>query len=205
MKNKNGNKEHLKGLKAELKDCEQVRDEAAEKMADLEKLASERDEFRDNFLRLSADYDNARKRMDREKTDVIKYANEGLIAELFPILDSFDSAISSISQTEKDRPFLDGLKLLQDKFHKVLEDNGLAVMKSVGEKFDPMKHEALMKVNSDIYGDGIVAEELRKGYMLGDRVLRPAMVKVSIKEEPAPPSAAQDEIKKDENNNNKLP
>lgn len=150
---------------------------------ELEKKAAERDEYYDKYVRSQAEYENAKKRMEKDKEDFVRFANESIISELFPILDSFDSAMNTIEKTEKDKNILDGLKMLQDKFHKVLEDNGLSVMTTVGEKFDPIKHEAVMKVSNDKFQDGFIAEEVRKGYMLNGKVLRPAMVKVAVKEE----------------------
>lgn len=152
-------------------------------IVELTKKASERDEYYDKYVRALADYDNAKKRMERDTRDFIKFANEAIISELFPILDSFDSAISSIEKDNKENPFLEGLRMLDKKFHKVLEENGLSAIKTVGEKFDPIKHEAIMKVVTDKYGDGVVAEEVRKGYILNGKVLRPAMVKVATKEQ----------------------
>jgi len=157
--------------------------ELEKRIQELGKKAAERDEYYDKYVRVLAEYDNARKRIEKDATEIVKFANEAIINELFPILDSFDSAISGIEKMDKNSQFLEGFKLLQKKFHKVLEDNGLQVMTSTGEKFDPIKHEAVMRVQSDTYDDGIVAEELRKGYMLKGKVLRPAMVKVVVKDE----------------------
>ncbi|NQT22293.1 MAG: nucleotide exchange factor GrpE [Candidatus Omnitrophica bacterium] len=153
--------------------------ELEKQVEELSKKASERDEYHDKYLRTEAEFVNARKRMERDSRDFVKFANENIISELFPILDSFDSAMQQMENKQKESPFLDGLKMLQKKFHKVLEDNGLLVVDSLGEKFDPIKHEAVMKIESDKYKEGCVAEELRKGYMLNGKVLRPAMVKVS--------------------------
>jgi len=152
-------------------------------LKELEKKAAERDEYFDKCARAQADYDNARKRMEKDMRDSVKYANESLIGELFPILDSFDGAMAALEKREEDKGVLDGLKMIQSKFHKVLESNGLSVVKTVGEKFDPVMHEAVMKIHDDKFGDGVVAEELRKGYTLYGKVLRPAMVKVSVKDE----------------------
>jgi len=153
------------------------------RLIDVEKKAAERDDYYEKYVRLLADYDNARKRMQKETSDFYKFANERLIRELFPTLDSFDSAITGMEKDGKAKPFLDGLKLLQEQFHKVLESNGLSVMTSVGGKFDPIMHEAVMRVPAEGCDDGTITEELRKGYMLNGRVLRPAMVKVAYSDE----------------------
>jgi len=165
----------------EKKETEQK--DLEKRILELEKKAVERDEYYDKYMRLAADFDNACRRMEKDRADYIKFANEMVIGELFPILDSFDSAMGNIEISEKEKPFVQGLKLIQDKFHKVLEGHGLSVITSLGEKFDPVRHEAVMKVDTDKYPEGVVAEELRKGYMLNGKVLRPAMVKVAYKEE----------------------
>lgn len=168
------------------KDKEDTRNKIGDlekRILDLEKKAIERDEYYDKYMRALAEHDNARKRIEKDTAEFVKFANESILRELFPILDSFDTAIASMDKTEKDRTLLDGLKLLQKKFHKVLEDNGLSLMTSIGGKFDPIKHEAVMKIHSDKHEDGTVVEELRKGYMLNGKVLRPAMVKVAMREE----------------------
>ena len=153
-----------------------------EEIAEIDQLkakAAERDEFYDKYVRTNAEFDNARKRMEKDAASVVSFANERIISELFPILDSFDSAIENLNSLKTDSKIMEGLTLLQKKFHKVLEDNGLTLMECKGQKFDPIKHEAVMKVPSEDVQDGFIAEELRKGYMLYNRVLRPAMVKVA--------------------------
>ena len=172
---KNVSKEHAKNQNDEKIDSARI--------AELEKKANERDEYYDKYVRLSAEFDNARKRMEKDRIDFIKFANEAIIKELFPILDSFDSAIQNMEKVEKDKAILEGLKLLQGKFHKVLESNGLSVMSAAGEKFDPLKHEAVLRVHSDKHPEGTITEEVRNGYFLNGRMLRPAMVKVAFKED----------------------
>jgi molecular chaperone GrpE len=106
--------------------------------------------------------------------------------EFFPIMDSFDSAVSSIETSNDKEAFLKGLKMLQKEFHRILEVNGLKKLKSVGEKFNPHFHEAEAEIHTDKFPEGIIVEEIRGGYTLNERLLRPALVKVSkgvIKEE----------------------
>jgi len=147
-------------------------------------------DYKDKWLRALAEYDNLKKRFEKEKTDTIKFSNQLLIMELFPIMDSFDSAINSVESSNDKESFLKGLKMLQKEFHRILEMNGLKKIKSVGEKFDPGVHQAEEEVATDKFPTGIVAEEIMSGYMLNDRVLRPALVKVSKGKEGA---KAQDE------------
>jgi len=136
-------------------------------------------DYKDKWLRALAEYDNLKKRSERERTETIKFSNQFLIAELFPIMDSFDSAISSVVSSNDKEAFLKGLKLLQGEFHRILEVNGLKKIKTVGEKFDPNFHQAEEEVETDKFPAGVIAEEIRSGYTLNDRLLRPAVVKVS--------------------------
>ena len=136
-------------------------------------------DYKDKWLRALADYDNLKKRVEKEKTETIRFSTQFLIIELFPIMDSFDSAMKSIEHSKDKESFLKGLKMLQNEFHKVLETNGLKKMKAVGEKFDPNIHQAEEEVYTDKFPAGTIAEEIRGGYLLNDRLLRPAFVKVS--------------------------
>ncbi len=140
---------------------------------------AEIDEYKDKWLRALAEYENLKKRAEKEKVETIKFSNQFLIIELFPIMDSFDSAMSSIKTSNDKESFLKGLKMLQKEFHRILEVNGLKKLKSVGEKFDPNFHEAHEEIYTDKFSEGIIVEEIRSGYTLSDRLLRPALVKVS--------------------------
>ena len=136
-------------------------------------------DYKDSCLRALADYDNLKKRVEREKSEYVRFSNQLLIAELFPIMDSFDTAINAVENSNDKESFLKGLKMLQGEFHRILEVNGLKKIKTVGEKFDPNFHEASEEVESDKFPEGITVEEVRSGYTLNDRLLRPAVVKVS--------------------------
>ncbi|MDD4202315.1 MAG: nucleotide exchange factor GrpE [Candidatus Omnitrophica bacterium] len=163
----------------EVKEEKKLDEQNDDEIEQLKKKAQERDFYYDKYVRTLAEHDNTRKRLEKDTENFIRFANEKIIGELFPILDSFDSAIENLQKTDADQKTKQGMELLQKKFHKVLEDNGLSVMNCKGEKFDPIKHEAVMKVESNEVEDGHVLEVLRTGYMLNDRVLRPAMVQVA--------------------------
>jgi len=120
---------------------------------------------------LQADFDNYRKKFDREREDVVRFANETLVRELLPILDDFDGAL----KTEKSK----GLVALHAKILKTLYHAGLEPIDSLGKEFDPHLHEALLRDKSD-KPEGTVIEELRKGYSLKGKVIRPSGVKVSV-------------------------
>ena len=154
-------------------------DPIPEEIKDKKEIAEDTTDYKDKWLRSLADYENLQKRLEKEKIDTIKFSNQMIIMELFPIMDSFDSAIASIDKSKDKESFLQGLKMLQKEFHRVLEANGLKKMKTIGEKFDPNIQEALEEVESSKFPEGIIVEEIRSGYTLNDRLLRPAIVKVS--------------------------
>ena len=146
---------------------------------ELKKKADERDEFYNRWIKVHADYENTRKRMEKEKLGYVKFANEMLIGNLFPIVDNFDMALLAMDTAKDKEAVMDGIRLVQKEFHKVLEDNGVEKIKTDGEQFDPHVHEAVLAVESDEHSDGMVTEEVRAGYKLNDRLLRPAQVKVA--------------------------
>ena len=147
----------------------------------LKKKAKLCDERYDRLLRLQAEFDNARKRMAKERAEFIKYANEDLICRFLPVLDNFERALVHAGEGQNARSILEGIKLIQKQMNEVLTNYGLKQIPSVGEKFDPNRHEAIMKVESETHEDGTVIEEVQKGYTLNDRLIRPAAVKVTVK------------------------
>ena len=135
------------------------------------------DELTDTLKRLQAEFENYKKRVDKEKTEFVKYAHADLIAQMLPVLDSFEIALKNTTEKEK---FVEGIKIIYAQLYSVLEAEGLKPIKATGEKFDPYKHEVLMKEESDKPDDTIL-EEFQKGYMLNDKVLRHSKVKISGK------------------------
>ena len=123
---------------------------------------------------LQADFDNYRKKFDKEKDDIRRLANEDLIKEFLPIIDEFEIALNEI---ENGRDKI-GLGLLYKKLLKTLENHGLKHIDALGKKFDPNFHEILLKEMSD-KEDGIILEELQKGYLLKSKVIRPSKVKIA--------------------------
>ncbi|MEM3091329.1 MAG: nucleotide exchange factor GrpE [Candidatus Pacearchaeota archaeon] len=154
--------------------------ELEEKIKNLEKELEEKTKLAEERLNqikyLQADFDNYRKNFDKEKEKIIELANENLIKELLVIIDDFERSLHSI-ENEKNK---EGLMLLHKKFFKLLENYGLKKIESLGKKFDPYYHEALLKERSD-KEDGIVLEEIQPGYLLKSKVIRHSKVKVSEK------------------------
>lgn len=132
----------------------------------------------DKYVRLQADFDNYRKRSFKERADFVKFANEGLIVELLSILDNFERGIKS-AELKKDYGLLhQGVDMILKQLHSLLETKGLSRIKSLGQKFDPHQHEAVEVVEKDGAEEDVITDELQSGYILGGRVIRPAMVKV---------------------------
>lgn len=141
-------------------------------------------ELTETLQRLQAEFENYKKYIEKEKAEFAKYAKAELIEKLLPLLDSFEMALKNTADKEK---FIKGVELIYSQLYSLLEKEGLRKIKTQG-KFDPHFHEVLLKEKSDKEED-IILEELQKGYMLGDKVLRHSKVKVSkCKSEKTPPS-----------------
>jgi molecular chaperone GrpE len=132
------------------------------------------------WQRAQADFINYKKRNEQEKQDLSKFANSVLILNLLPVLDDFERAFSSLPPKMGNLSWLDGIKLVERKLWAVLQAQGVSPIKALGQPFDPQFHEA---VRQDKGKDGIVIEEVQKGYMIDDRVIRPTMVVVGNGEE----------------------
>lgn len=137
-------------------------------------------DYQDKLLRFQADFENMRKRLQREKEDFIKFANEGMILELLNILDDLERAVSLAETKHQDLPaFLKGVEMILAHLYEMLKESGVRAIEARGKLFDPHLHEALMQVEDKDKPENTVIEELQKGYLLNDRVIRTAKVKVS--------------------------
>ena len=146
---------------------------------ELDELKKEAGEYKDKWLKVHAEYENTRKRLEKEKHDHIKFANEDIISKLFPIMDNFDMAFAAMEKAEDKEAVMEGIKLVQKEFHRILEENGVERIETVGKEFDPNLHEAVQAVDTEDVPDGEIVEEVRSGYLLNGRLLRPAQVKVA--------------------------
>ncbi|MWV45307.1 nucleotide exchange factor GrpE [Paenibacillus sp. HJL G12] len=147
---------------------------------EVQRLQTLADDYQQRALRTQADFDNFRKRTQKEKEDFAKYASSKLITELLPIIDNFDRAITAAGDIADNDSFAKGVGMIFRQLESVLKSEGLEPMDTIGQPFNPEFHQAIMQVESDEHEEGVVVEEVQKGYMLKDRVLRPAMVKVSM-------------------------
>ncbi len=141
------------------------------------------DEEKDRYLRMGAEFDNFRKRTQREREELIKYANEKLISELIDIMENLERGVENAKKMDNKDKLIEGMELIYKQFKGVLEKNGLTPIKALGEKFDPYRHEAMMQTLTDEYEDGTILEEFTRGYMLNNRVIRYSKVRVSKKKE----------------------
>ncbi len=159
-----------------------------EQLDELKTRAAKADDHWDRLLRTTADFENFKKRAAREKQDAIKYANEALMEKLVTILDNFDMAMASVQTASADAasPLQTGISMIYQQFKNTLAEAGLEEVDAAGQKFDPNWHEAVSQEESTEAADGQVLQQLRKGYKLRDRLLRPATVIVARK--PAEPS-----------------
>jgi molecular chaperone GrpE len=145
----------------------------------IEESEKEKQEFNEKYLRLNADFDNFRKRMQKEKIDLIKYANEDIIIDFLNVIDNFDRAIDGAEKAEDMKTVIEGIKMVQKQFHDTLEKRGLSLVNCIGEDFDPHLHEAMLHEETDEVKEGQILEELQKGYKLNDKVIRYPKVKVA--------------------------
>ena len=138
----------------------------------------ERDDFRDRWMRKGAEFDNYRKRVERERREQGDQAVNDLLQQLLLVVDDFDRALT-VDAGEGGEAYRKGVELIHAKLHDLLRRQGLRPLDAVGADFDPNVHEAVVHEASPDHREGEVIGELRKGYMMGDRLLRPALVKVA--------------------------
>ena len=145
---------------------------------DVTDLERERDDFRDRWMRKSAEFDNYRKRIERERREQADQAVVDLLQELLLVVDDFDRALT-VDAGDGDPAYRKGVELIHGKLHDILRKHGVRPFDALGADFDPNVHQAVVHEASADHREGEVIGELRKGYMINDRLLRPAMVKVA--------------------------
>jgi len=153
--------------------------ELAKLREELEMKQQEAKNNYDRFIRQVAELENFKKRAAREKEEAIRYGNEGLIRDLLPVIDNLERAISHAKGGGNGQPLVEGVALVLKGLSDVLNKHGLEQIPAAGQRFDPARHEAMAQVASDVHEPNTVIEEHHKGYMLKDRLLRPALVTVA--------------------------
>ena len=174
--------------KEEKKQAENQKEKQEEKIItlkeseylELKEEAEKAKEYWDKILRLQADFDNSRKRLEKEKQDFVKFANEGIILELLNILDDLERTVGLAESQHQDlSSFLKGVEMILAHLYEMLKEYGVKPIEAEGKIFDPHLHEAMMQVENKEIPEHTVVEEMQKGYMLNDRVIRTSKVRVS--------------------------
>lgn len=171
--------------------AEEVVEETADKEAEESTLKSEEtkkgtdpkdaiiEELKDKNTRQMAEFDNYRKRTEKEKSAMYEIGAKDIIEKILPIVDNFERGLGTLSDEEKSSPFADGMDKVFKQLTKALEDMNVKAIEAVGKEFDPNFHNAVMHVDDDSVGDNIIVEEFQKGYTYRDSVVRHSMVKVA--------------------------
>ena len=155
---------------------DEVREDQPEDAADAEANSEEDEAVNTKYLRLMADFQNFKRRVEKEKSDIYAYANEKLVSQLLDVIDNFERALL---HEEADDSYVEGMKMIFKQLTGVLEKAGLEEINALGEDFDPNFHNAVMTEDNDDYDSGKVTEVMQKGYLLNKKVIRPSMVKVN--------------------------
>ena len=177
---KEDHKENLSPLKEAKKGDELVAISKKE-LEELKEKAKLKDEYYDRSLRIQAEFENFQKRMGKERIEFLNFANQALIYELLNIIDNFERAVAAADKTNDHKLLHQGVEMILKDMHNLLKEKGLSKIESVGQAFDPNKHEAISQEESGQQPDHTIIEELQTGYMINGRVVRPAKVKVSVK------------------------
>ncbi len=158
---------------------EQTEVEETAEVDPLEVALAEAADYKDKYLRAHADFENSKKRLEKDKMNAVSYANESFAKDILAVMDSFENALASMEESEDSSEVLEkmkeGINLTHEQLKKVLEKNHIKAIECEGE-FDPEVHQAIMQVESDAHKEGEVVQVMQKGYTIKDRVLRPAMV-----------------------------
>ena len=155
-----------------------------EELSNTKKIVQEKDNLSREYLkhleRLQADFDNYKKRQEKKQREFIEFANERLINNLLSVIDNLERALDSTKNEKDTRAIKEGINNTLKDFRNILKKEGVKPMQSIGHRFDPYKHEAVMRIDTDKYSEDTVIEEFQKGYYIKSKVLRPAMVKVAV-------------------------
>jgi molecular chaperone GrpE len=167
-----------------LKEQEELIKKLKNKLSKSEKLAQEKMKLSEDYLnhlkRLQADFENYKKRQEEKQKEFIEFANEKLINNLLSVIDNLERALDSTKKEKNVEAIRQGVNNILKDFYNILNKEGVKPIKSIGSKFDPYKHEAVMRVETDKYSEDMVTEEFQKGYYIKSKVLRPSMVKVAV-------------------------
>ncbi|MBW6471169.1 MAG: nucleotide exchange factor GrpE [Methanosarcinaceae archaeon] len=171
--------EKLKENNIELDMEDVVEDESVEERSSEDEIA----QLNDKLLRLGAEFDNFRKRSNREKDDLRKHATENLMLEMLEVCDNFERALHSAKAADDPKSVVKGVEMVLKQFISILEKEGVKKIECKGEEFDPYLHEAMLHIETNDYPDNTIIDVHKPGYMLHSKVIRPVMVTVAKKPE----------------------
>lgn len=160
-------------------EAESIPNDQEEKLQEINNLKAQLEEMENRYLRLQADFDNFRRRTRLEQEASEKYRAQKLITDLLPVIDNFERALAVEADNDQTKTLLQGMDMVYRSLIDALKKEGVEIIEAVGKEFDTHKHHAVMQGEDENFGANIVIEEFQKGYLLKDRVIRPAMVKVN--------------------------
>jgi len=185
---RNGSPGEIRALTED--EMETLKDDSADQEAPHKEEKSKEEEYYDRLVRLSADFDNYKKRVLKEKAEFSKYANERLIKEIIPILDNLELALESSKSAENNSKVIEGIELILNQFRAVLKKEGVEAVSSTGKEFNPFIHEAISHIPSADHAPNTIISEQQKAYYLNKKLIRPAKVVVA--------KAVDEEVAKEE-------
>jgi molecular chaperone GrpE len=174
----------------------QLQDELAELREKFQAKEKESEENYERYLRQVAEVDNFKKRVNREKEDAIRYANENLIKDILPVIDNLERAIAHAQGGGNGKPLVEGVEMVLRALLDVFNKHGVVQVPAVGAVFDPAKHEAMAQVESSEYEPNTIIDEHHKGFLFRDRLLRPALVTVAKGPQAKDAKNGQSEVEK---------
>jgi molecular chaperone GrpE len=162
-----------------IEDDEEEENELEAVRAELEQTQAQAAEYLDGWQRARAEFANYKKRVEAERQELRRTSTEALLLKLLPVVDDFERAFQALPEESTDAAWVDGFTMILRKLQAILESQDVTPIEATGRPFDPLWHEAVMQEETDEHPDGYITEEIQRGYRLGDRVLRPSMVKVA--------------------------
>jgi len=175
---------HKEEVIGELIEKEKLLKDTEEKLSEIKEINKEKDNLSKEYLnqleRLQADFDNYKKRQEKKQKEFIEFANARLLNTLLSVVDNLERALDSSKNNKNAKAIKEGVNNTLKEFHNILNKEGVKPMQSIGHRFDPYKHEAIMKMETDKYQEDTVVEEFQKGYYIKSKILRPAIVKVAV-------------------------
>ena len=164
---------------AEEPETEKAKGSFFKKTEKKEKKDEKIEELTDKVRRQMAEFDNFRKRTEKEKTQMFETGAKSIVEKILPVVDNFERGLAAVTEEEKGTPFVEGMEKIYKQMMTVLEEAGVKPIEAVGQEFDPNLHNAVMHVEDEEFGENIIAEEFQKGYTYRDSVVRHSMVKVA--------------------------